>query len=862
MKTKKSLIVTFAAVAAISLGGALTVGKASAAPVELNADSTSVSIGGANYDLSTFQTYGKASVRLSATDPGIRFTSGIDGDVYSALTAADAASDDFAVTFGTIITYYSRVTAAGAFTMEALDAACAGHLPEGATAYVDCPAVYFLSDTYKQVATDTEYTAVLQVASGNYDYELCARAYLKVEEGAETTYYYAQYDATAKRTPAMVAQSALADYAKYADNLTSLGVLNGYMTAKSDGVAPENEFILPKTVDSTIETVEIGNKAGVTKFSQVNNANQWANRLETRFLAPSVTFGEVTASQRMQKLGLGYMTLEFYYNDNFNVNIPTAEGHKVVKLQGGTVTSDYEGWQNAFMVYDADGNYTTSLTKGAWYTAVMDISAGVKNTIAAPQVAICLLADNTTAYFANPTYYVTEKCFSGLNDFAGSTEELTLHLGETTAMGTVLCRGVEATEYDVTVADGSVATYANGAFTPVKVGETTATVFTATGSYTLTLKVTEAYVQAENADMFSVFKGFGEGSDGTYGAYANAVGGREGVYALTNSTSAANWNDNLAVTETNHATGEQGNKFAEMKEKGYAYVTFDVYFESGSGIYVYAPSETAGSNVSYHTGATFVAGWDNTITNTNISLTYNGLTYAKPVAGYWYTVVVKYVIPATQTSYATIQVNWRYGTGNVYFDNLRYYYNDSFLPTETDYVQKDGSEFEIVKIDGSFTQVGTSTVWTLTANTGWNTQLSLAETNGASGKLGMGHPAAGANMLERGYSYVVWSIRINSTSSFGINATTPNGRVTEKYVNNSYNSGDSDDIKIYDANGDAVTMLEDGVWYTVVVTYGYSGSGAADVGIASNSSGAIDVSLDNVRYYLNDSWKTDLNVKA
>lgn len=851
MKTKKSLIVTFAAVAAISLGGALTVGKASAAPVELNADSTSVSIGGANYDLSTFQTYGKASVRLSATDPGIRFTSGIDGDVYSALTAADAASDDFAVTFGTIITYYSRVTAAGAFTMEALDAACAGHLPEGATAYVDCPAVYFLSDTYKQVATDTEYTAVLQVASGNYDYELCARAYLKVEEGAETTYYYAQYDATAKRTPAMVAQSALADYAKYADNLTSLGVLNGYMTAKSDGVAPENEFILPKTVDSTIEMVEIGNKAGVTKFSQVNNANQWANRLETRFLAPSVTFGEVTASQRMQKLGLGYMTLEFYYNDNFNVNIPTAEGHKVVKLQGGTVTSDYEGWQNAFMVYDADGNYTTSLTKGAWYTAVMDISAGVKNTIAAPQVAICLLADNTTAYFANPTYYVTEKCFSGLNDFAGSTEELTLHLGETTAMGTVLCRGVEETEYDVTVADGSVATYANGAFTPVKVGETTATVFTATGSYTLTLKVTEAYVQAANADMFTKYAGFADGASGSYDAYTGDVGGRSGVYALYDSqATAANWTDKLAAPETNTA--------ANMSAKGYEYVTFDVYFEAGMGIYIYAPDGTG------HTYLKLVVNTAQTATNSNIKLTYNGLTVpGNPQAGRWYTIVIKYVPSASGLT--NVMINSAYGAGNVYFDNLRYYYNDSFLPTETDYVQKDGSEFEVFALNGTYAkEEGSDTVWTLKTNAAdWNTTMTVAEANWAStenGGLGDGS-AASKNMISLGYAYVTYSLRVNATSSFGLVASTSDGWKTDKFVNNALNANNSDYIEVYDADGNKATTLENGVWYTVVVTYGYT-SGYAGVGIASNSNGTIDVSLDNVRYYLNDSWKKDLKVEA
>lgn len=861
------------ALGATALGGALSVETAGAENDAATGAATSVTVGGVSFDLSSFTTYEKAAIRLDTVDKGIRFTSGLDGEVYDKLVALDEENENVTVTFGTIITYYTRAKGAEAFTKEALENAYKDSLPEGATAYADCVAEKFLSETsrYKVNGDYAEFTAVLRVKEENYNAKLCARAYVSVVENDVESVYYANYT-DSYRTPSGVANAALSDYAEYADNVAKLEILKTYVTDEADGFVPENEFVTPKAVDSTLETVDIGGRTGVTKFSQVDNANQWANRLETKFLSPSVTFGEespTTAIERINAIGYRWMTVDFYYNDNFNVLIPTSEGHKTIRLQNGAVslpdTVALDDWYDRFMVYDAEGNYTRALTKGNWYTAVVDVSAGVGvSALNAPQVSVVLLANNTVAYFDNVQYYCNDgwKTDLSVNDWSGSESAITLHAGnDGGAIGGLLYKGEAATGYEAQVADESVATYKEGVLTPLKAGRTTVTVRLNGSEYKLALNVTEAYVQAENAAMMSVFAGFAEGATTSYGLYEGTVGGRTGVYEMNGPDTGADWTNKLAVTETDHDLNTPKTAFANMREKEYAYITFDVYFSQAStGIYVYAPDAEG-----KHTYAIFVGGWDNTVQNDNISLTYNGIAYTKAQAGRWYTVVVKYVIPETQNNYASVSVNWRTGTGSVYFDNLKYWYNDSFATEETDYVQKDGSEFEYYSQSGTtaYTYVeqetyGRTGVYRYTSSTtDWNTRLVVKETN--FGANGLGSVAAvNSNMTQLGYAYVTFDICLNATSTFCIASCTSEGQKNEKFTNNANNNANAN-VSVYGSDGKEVSTLENGVWYTIVVKYDWDNSNWNGITIGSVGS-SLDMNVDNVRYYLNDSWKTDFNV--
>ena len=66
-------------------------------------------------------------------------------------------------------------------------------------------------------------------------------------------------------------------------------------------------------------------------------------------------------------------------------------------------------------------------------------------------------------------------------------------------------------------------------------------------------------------------------------------------------------------------------------------------------------------------------------------------------------------------------------------------------------------------------------------------------------------------------------------------------------------------MSVYGSDGKEVSTLENGVWYTIVVKYDWDNSNWNGITIGSVGS-SLDMNVDNVRYYLNDSWKTDFNV--
>ncbi len=126
-----------------------------------------------------------ASVRCA--DPtGLRFETVINADQYE-LWLAEADS----VRVGTLIAPSVYVTAAGAFTKDALDAyKTANNL--ASAAYIDV--VY--DAEWRAGSTESEYVfagSIVNILPANYSLDFAAVGYIAVTEGDTTTYYYASY---------------------------------------------------------------------------------------------------------------------------------------------------------------------------------------------------------------------------------------------------------------------------------------------------------------------------------------------------------------------------------------------------------------------------------------------------------------------------------------------------------------------------------------------------------------------------------------------------------------------------------------------------------------------------------------------
>ena len=375
----------------------------------VKADSELISVNGQVIDISSFKTYPLAAVRTEATNPGIRFITGINESVYEELTSATADSD-WSVKFGTIITYKSRVDAVEDFTKEQLDT-LKSSVTQGSV-YVDCVAERFLSNPIEE--GNKEFTAVLEVDSRNYKNELTARGYMVVSDGTNEQIYYADYEDFSRNTT-WVAKTSIENIVTIEDT-KSLETLHeyasvgedGYNMVKTSNVLTNSGFIKPSSVTtSSISVDDFGNRNDVYTFTQTNNSEKWASRLEPALISPSLSWegsdGAANALARQKALGLKYLKFDFYYknsllgNTDFTLYYPTTSGeHGTVDFKDGEVTSsDY------VTVYNQLGEETTVLENGNWYTVIVDISCNLemdKNDN--PQVAI--VQNNTNNGVVNP----------------------------------------------------------------------------------------------------------------------------------------------------------------------------------------------------------------------------------------------------------------------------------------------------------------------------------------------------------------------------------------------------------------------------------------------------------------------------
>lgn len=414
---RKKAIVTLFAIFCVCLSVFMFFNFTNAKLAKANA--VNITVNGKSIDISSFETYPLASVRTQATNPGIRFATGIDEEIYNDLMDA-VTGTSWSIKFGTIITYKSTADSATDFTKEELNKFSVNQ----GKVYVDSTNAKFLSEPIVNI-DNKEFTAVLTVAERNFNKELTARGYMIVSDGTNEEIYYAKYE-DFSRNVVEVAKTSIKNISAV-KNTQSLETLQNYASYGEDGYnmskTSNSGFIKPSSVTTSSITVEsFGNRNDVYSFSQTNSSEAWASRIEPALLSPSLSWednndGALNALSRQKALGLKYLKFDFYYkntqkgNTDFSLYYPTSSGeHGIVNFKELTVSSANSDWSNYVKVYNQLGQETTTLANAEWYTVVVDISCNLEmNKNDKPQVAI--VRNNTnfgtinSQYFDNVIFY-------------------------------------------------------------------------------------------------------------------------------------------------------------------------------------------------------------------------------------------------------------------------------------------------------------------------------------------------------------------------------------------------------------------------------------------------------------------------
>lgn len=450
-----------------------------------------------------------------------------------------------------------------------------------------------------------------------------------------------------------------------------------------------------------------------------------------------------------------------------------------------------------------------------------------------------------------------------------NTSEVTMVIG---GKETVIATTGPA-DYTLTwqTADNGVATVENGVITAVAKGETTITAIFGENEESVTVKVVD-YIAKDGSEIVYTTE---NPTKGNYSLATGTVGGRTGVYQYT--TTAKEWTDKLNIKVGGHLNSADGpakvKALREFKTKGYNFVRFDVYMTNGSSMSISAlVDETT------YAGDTLVPGSAITEKNANVKVYYLDKEVSQIVADTWYTVIVDLsqidvdVYAEKASVYSRIELGGILGT--VYFDEVRYYANDSWKTeiNATNYLQGDGSEFVKARpfsdSTGSYglydgeVQGRTGVYQYTSTNSGWGDKIGVKQANHLSyvdTPVYANSTTAYKNMLAKNFAYVTFDICLVSG---GIVINTPDSASTatslqkydKVYVNSTTKGTDKISYYTVDAQGKytEVQTLSANTWYTVVVEYDTSltmtSASYAGIDIASLSATTC-VYLDNVRYY-------------
>lgn len=506
-----------------------------------------------------------------------------------------------------------------------------------------------------------------------------------------------------------------------------------------------------------------------------------------------------------------------------------------------------------YQVNGGDYVYATPLTRSTAQTAAMLEAQGKGNDFTAEILEVALPELTISA--------------SALDMVAGGKETLTVN-----------------TDLPVVWASSKqdVATVANGVVTAVANGET---VITATlGERTVECTVTVAdYIQKDGSELvWSVKDAEGE----TYAIETASIGGRTNTYKLS-TTDTNLWDSKLNVAETKHREGESAslpyNAFNNIKKKAYSYITFDFYMEAGSYMRVYTREidpdiivdvDNKVFNDLYNytlLTANAVVNNNSAAHSTNLNVYSRGAKVGYTYAGQWYTAVIDYspeVLGVYNTNSVAIEISAFVGT--FYFDNVRYYGNDSCYDdfganTFDGYIGYDGSEFvwgnnpnpttSYIKLSTD-TIGGRTGVYEYTSNNSWNDRLTIYEAghpiSGTNANVHFGSSAAAfANLTNLGYNYITFDVylatagakvRIQAPEASGAADKRDDFSVGSVVTNNNTNISTYIGATVL-ADTDTIST---GVWYTVIIDHKTAVAPAWSA-IFLNCSGT--VYLDNVRYY-------------
>lgn len=183
-------------------------------------------------------------------------------------------------------------------------------------------------------------------------------------------------------------------------------------------------------------------------------------------------------------------------------------------------------------------------------------------------------------------------------------------------------------------------------------------------------------------------------------------------------------------------------------------------------------------------------------------------------------------------------------------------------------MQEDGSEVVIVNDKGGATITKTdiydrTNVYRLVNNsqqTGY-TALSTFGLELTDSRLNSNAPAVCNQISALGIRYITVDVCRATNSAFSFYAYSPTNGYRSLTINNltgAITNNNSGCIAMYDANGNSVTVMEAGVWYTIVVSWQAVSNQWTTLAFEANW---IDVAVDDVRYYFNDSYVQDLGIK-
>lgn len=402
----------------------------------------------------------------------------------------------------------------------------------------------------------------------------------------------------------------------------------------------------------------------------------------------------------------------------------------------------------------------------------------------------------------------------------------------------------------------------------------------------ITVRVYGSYKQEDGGELMMA-----RTVDATYEPVSGEVYGRTGVYAYTDS-SITEWSDTLVVKESAHPFGvangaipnvNSTTAYQNMTDKNYDYVAIDVCLTSGALLRVTSMNATSDQKATrrdYYVGKTLeeMAAESTEANNDLISIYHRGVALKETdyiFANRWYTVIVDRVnsqAPADNDVWSAICFSGTGGT--VYFDTVRYYFDDSCYEEntyaqKTDHVGYDGSELvpaSALATTSSYEKVTTGTYagkYKFTANgAAWADKIGVYETNHNQTKAYNDAVWARKNMLAKNYKFVTFDICVEQG---GVVICAPNYTVsgtTYTWVGQSNIKLNDDNsigtgnpyVTLYDGNGNEVTgTFQDNVWYTVLVEYvvdpaDAAGAHWAGIDIGNLVAGTVAY-FDNVRYY-------------